>query len=151
MTLKSKRMARIVRQCMEIPGQELFQYIDEKGEPHMIDSGKVNAYIKAVTSSDMTAKDFRTWIGSVVALRTFMSAEKTENVTASKRTILEVLDEVSRQLGNTRNVTKKYYVHPALISLYENDTLDKYFKRPISGIDGLSDEEKVLMKILEKN
>jgi DNA topoisomerase-1 len=150
-TLRSKRMARIVRQCMEIPGQELFQYVDEKGEPHMIDSGKVNAYIKTITGSDMTAKDFRTWIGSVVALRTFMNAAKAENATSSKKTILEVLDEVSKQLGNTRSVTRKYYVHPALISLYENNALDKYFKKPISGIEGLSDEEKILMKILEKN
>jgi DNA topoisomerase-1 len=99
----------------------------------------------------MTAKDFRTWIGSVVALRTFMNAAKAENATSSKKTILEVLDEVSKQLGNTRSVTRKYYVHPALISLYENNALDKYFKKPISGIEGLSDEEKILMKILEKN
>lgn len=149
-TLRSKRMARIVKQCMEIPGQELFQYINGDGKPRVIDSGKVNAYIKAVTEKDMTAKDFRTWIGSFIALRAFKSAGKAENPATAKKRIIEVLDFVSKQLGNTRSVTKKYYVHPVLISLYENNKLDKYFKS-VSGIEGLNDDEKVLMKILEKN
>jgi DNA topoisomerase I len=149
-TLRSKRMARLVKQCMEIPGQELFQYINGDGIPRVIDSGKVNAYIKAITEKDLTAKDFRTWMGSVIALRAFKNAEKAENATEAKKKIIEVLDCVSKQLGNTRNVTKKYYVHPVIISLYESNKLDKYFKS-VSGIDGLSDEEKVLMKILEKN
>jgi DNA topoisomerase-1 len=149
-TLRSKRMAKIVKQCIEIPGQDLFQYIDEKGEPHVIDSGKVNAYIKSMTGKDMTAKDFRTWNGSLLALRAFKNVEKAENPSAAKKRIIEVLDYVSKQLGNTRSVTKKYYVHPILISLYENNKLDKYFEA-VNGIEGLNDDEKVLMKILEKN
>lgn len=150
-TLRSKRMARLVKQCMEIPGQELFQYINGDGIPRVIDSGKVNTYIKAITEKDLTAKDFRTWTGSVIALRTFKNVGPAENPSDAKKKIIEVLDCVSKQLGNTRSVTKKYYVHPVVISLYENNLLDKYFKKPISGIEGLSDEEKVLMKILEKN
>lgn len=149
-TLRSKRMARLVKQCMEIPGQELFQYINGDGIPHVIDSGKVNTYIKSMTNGDFTAKDFRTWVGSVVALRAFKNAENATTQTGMKKTINEVLDCVSKQLGNTRSVTKKYYVHPLLISLYEESKLEKYFESA-SGPDGLNEDEKVLMKILEKN
>lgn len=151
-TLRSKRMARLVKQCIEIPGKELFQYINGDGIPRVIDSGKVNAYIKAVTEKDLTAKDFRTWTGSVIALRAFKNAGKAEDPSEAKKKIIEVLDCVSKQLGNTRNVTKKYYVHPLLISLYENNKLDKYFK-PVkgNGIEGLNDDEKILIKILERN
>jgi DNA topoisomerase-1 len=149
-TLRSKRMARLVKQCMEIPGQELFQYINGDGIPRVIDSGKVNAYIKAVTEKDMSAKDFRTWTGSVIALRALKNAGKAENPAEAKKKIIEVMDCVSKQLGNTRSVTKKYYVHPVLISLYENNKLEKYFESS-NNIEGLNEDENVLMKILEKN
>ena len=88
--------------------------------------------------------------GSVIALRALKNAGKAENPTAAKKKIIEVMDCVSKQLGNTRSVTKKYYVHPVLISLYENNKLEKYFE-PSNNIEGLNEEENVLMKILEKN
>jgi len=149
-TLKSKRMARIVKQCMEIPGQELFQYVDSNGERHVIDSGQVNGYIKAIIGNDMTAKDFRTWAGSLIALQAFKEAGEVESVSAAKKKVVEVLDYVSKRLGNTRSVCKKYYVHPVLISLYENNQLNKYFNGNGNSIEGLSEEENVLMKILQK-
>jgi DNA topoisomerase I len=149
-TLKSKQMARIVKQCMEIPGQELFQYVDLNGERHVIDSGQVNGYIKAITGNDMTAKDFRTWSGSLIALQAFKEAGEVESAASAKKKVVEVLDYVSKRLGNTRSVCKKYYVHPVLISLYESNQLNKYFNGDGNTIEGLTEEENVLMKILQK-
>jgi DNA topoisomerase-1 len=148
-TLKSKRMARIVKQCMEIPGQELFQYIDINGERHSIGSGDVNNYIKAITENDMSSKDFRTWAGSLIALQAFREAGEFDSATAAKKKIVEVLDFVSKRLGNTRSVCRKYYVHPILISLYESNRLNKYFEKKENGMEGLSDDENILMRILE--
>ncbi|CAN5288078.1 DNA topoisomerase IB [soil metagenome] len=152
--IKSKRLANIVKKCRDIPGKELFQYIDETGERKGIDSGMVNEYIKNISGGDFTAKDFRTWAGSVQSLLAFKELGMCETATETKRKIVEALDIVSRQLGNTRTVCKKYYVHPAVISLYENKDLEKYMKEldEIEKDDNktsLTPEEKVMMKILE--
>jgi DNA topoisomerase-1 len=153
-TLKNKKLARIVKQCRDIPGKELFQYKDEKGEQRTIDSGKVNAYIKEITGNDFTAKDFRTWAGTLNALRAFKNLGEADTVAGTKKIIVEALEQVSRQLGNTRTVCKKYYVHPLIISLYENKTLGNYTKQlnEIEKDDSKTDltsDEKVLMKILK--
>jgi DNA topoisomerase-1 len=154
--LKNKKLARIVKQCRDIPGKELFQFIDEQGERHVIDSGKVNDYIKQVTGSDFTAKDFRTWAGSLNALRAFKKTGEAETVAATKKNIIEALDYVSSQLGNTRSVCKKYYVYPMIITLYENKNLNSYIGE-LDHIEkndrksGLTGEEKILMKILKKH
>ncbi|MEP7168108.1 MAG: DNA topoisomerase IB [Bacteroidota bacterium] len=155
-SLKNKRLARIVKQCRDIPGKELFQYKDENGNFKTIDSGKVNAYIKNITGKEFTAKDFRTWAGSLNALHAFKKIGFAETVTASKKNIVEALDFVSHQLGNTRTVCKKYYVHPMIIEMYENKTLQSYLDEldKIERDDaktGLAIEEKILMKILKTN
>lgn len=152
-TLRNKRLARIVKQCRDIPGRELFQYIDENGVRHCIDSGKVNAYIKEVTGEDFSAKDFRTWAGTLTALQAFRKLGEAQTKGNAKANIVEVLDHVSRQLGNTRAVCRKYYVHPVLITLYENNSLGEYIseldevEREESGT-ALTAEENILMKIL---
>jgi len=152
--IKSKRLANIVQQCKDIPGKELFQYMDENDERHCIDSGMVNGYIHAISGGDFTAKDFRTWAGTVYALLAFMEIGFGENITGTKKNVVEVLNRVSTQLGNTRTVCKKYYVNPVIIDLYENRSLDKYFKslEKIEKDDNhadLSPEEKIVMQILE--
>lgn len=155
-SLKNKRLAKIVKQCQDIPGKELFQYYDEQGEHKSIDSGMVNNYIHTVCGNGFTAKDFRTWNGTLQAMLSLKEfCEDGElNATAIKKNIVAALDAVSQQLGNTRTVCKKYYVHPVILNLYENQCLDKYFAEldKIEETDnksGLTSEEKLLMKILD--
>lgn len=153
-SLKNKRLAKIVKQCQDIPGKELFQYYDENGEHKTIESGMVNQYIHNVCGNGFSAKDFRTWNGTLQALLSLKELGCEETATAIKKNIVVALDEVSQHLGNTRTVCKKYYVHPVIINLYENKCLDKYFDEldKIEVTDNKSDltqEEKLLMKILD--
>ncbi|WP_431210535.1 DNA topoisomerase IB [Puia sp. P3] len=143
-TLRNKRLARAVSLCKEIPGAELFQYYAEDGTRHGIDSGMVNQYIKDATGMDFTAKDFRTWAGSLHALRAFAELGEACSEAECKKNVVAVFDAVSRELGNTRAVCKKYYVHPGLVQLYEENKLNKYLS------DAGGTEEEVLMKILQK-
>ncbi len=153
-SLKSKKLSAIVKKCRDIPGKELFQYIDQDGQRRQIDSGMVNDYIQKITGCDFTAKDFRTWKGSVLALVAFKEIGPPDNDSGCKKNIVAALDYVARHLGNTRTVCKKYYVHPLIIQLYESQKLHKYLAE--LGSAGvckpfdLSCEEKVLMKILRK-
>ncbi len=150
--LKSRRLANIVKQCKDIPGKELFQYYDDKGHRHPVDSGMVNNYIKEISGGQFTAKDFRTWAGTLHAIAAFKELETPDSVTATKKNIVSVLDSVAKQLGNTRTVCKKYYVHPRVIALYEDKSLGKYLKTAdkadCTDSAGLSAEEQILMKIL---
>ena len=151
--LKSKKLAKLVRKCKDIPGKELFQYYDEDGHRHPVDSGMVNAYIKEISGGHFTAKDFRTWRGTLHALTTLSRLQPCSTGAARKKNVLAVLDEVSRVLGNTRTVCRKYYVHPRLLQHYEEETLNKFLDQlctdtlPKSAY--LSREEEVLLKILE--
>lgn len=152
-SLQSKRLSKLVKQCRDIPGKELFQYYGADGQRYTIGSGDVNNYLKEITGQDFTAKDFRTWAGSVSALYAFKNAGGFETLAECKRKIAHVLDEVAANLGNTRTVCKKYYVHPAVIKSYEEETLFKY----VDDLDETNDEkavelnsaEKVLLKLLE--
>lgn len=123
-TLRNKRLARTVSQCRDIPGHELFQYYSEDGVRHSIDSGMVNQYIHEAVGAGFTAKDFRTWAGSMHALEAFLELGVADSDTACKKNVVTVLDIVSKKLGNTRTVCKKYYVHPGLIRLYEEGNLE---------------------------
>ncbi|MEP7321965.1 MAG: DNA topoisomerase IB [Saprospiraceae bacterium] len=154
-SIKNKKLARIVKACRDIPGKELFQYYSTEGVKKSIDSGMVNSYIKKVSGCDFTAKDFRTWSGTIHAFLAFKSLGGFETDTEGKKKINAALALVANHLGNTSNVCKKYYVHPAIISLYENKILEKYFKDlDHIGINddmaGLTSEEKMVVKILEK-
>ena len=154
-TLKNKRLAKIVQACKDIPGKELFQYFDENGVRCSIDSGMINNYIREATGKDFSAKDFRTWAGTLSILSSFKALGTAETQAEKKQNIVSALDEVSSKLGNTRTICKKYYVHPEIIRLYEEDNLQKYLneldaiEKPDDHSD-LTQEEKVLMKILKK-
>jgi len=153
-SLKSKRLSRIVQACKDIPGKELFQYYDAEGNRKSIDSGSINNYIKEISGHDFTAKDFRTWAGSVALLQSLRSIGKASTVTDCKKNIVTALDEVSQKLGNSRAICKKYYVHPELMRLYEENSLEKYFGElnKLEKCDdetGLTSDEKILMKILK--
>ncbi len=152
-SIRSKKLARIVQQCKDIPGKELFQYYDEQGQRKVVDSGMVNDYIKKIGGSYFTAKDFRTWAGTVQALLAFRELGFAETSAGEKRKIAEALDRVSNELGNTRMVCRKYYVHPLIISMYQDRSLEKYLAE-LDAVEstgtpaGLTAEEAVVMKIL---
>lgn len=154
-TLQNKRLAKAVKDCRDIPGKELFQYYTESGERRAIDSSMLNNYIKEATGGDFSAKDFRTWAGTLHMLRCLKCLDKAETVAQRKSNIVAALTEVSLKLGNTRTVCKKYYVHPGIIDLYERDDIEKYLKE-LDGIEEpdtpneLTKDEKVLMKILKQ-
>lgn len=150
-SLKSRKLAKIVQHCRDIAGKELFQYIDESGNRQSIDSGMVNDYIHSLAGEDFTAKDFRTWCGTVAALTAIIENGLDETLD-SKKKVIAVLDKVSKQLGNSRTVCKKYYVHPSLLELYEGGKLDKALSKIGNGSNNdisLSPVEKTLVNILE--
>ena len=152
--LRHPKLARTIKACRDIPGKELFQYYDAAGNRKSVDSGAVNRYIKEATGGDFSAKDFRTWAGTLHTLRALKAMGQAESDADCKKNIVAALDEVSKKLGNTRTVCKKYYVHPGLIKLYEEKSLDKYLKEldtieKEDDLTGLTSEERVLMKILQ--
>ena len=151
--LHSRKLARLVKQCRDIPGKELFQYYDEEGKRCSIGSEDVNNYLKEITGEDFTAKDFRTWSGSVSALYAFKEAGEFDTITECRKKIVSVLDEVAINLGNTRTVCKKYYVHPTVIKSYEEGTIFKYIKeldeeKDVNAAE-LNMAEKALLDLLE--
>lgn len=154
-TLKNKKLAKVVKECRDIPGKELFQYYAEDGTRRSIDSGSVNEYIKEASGMDFSAKDFRLWAGSLNILQSFKSLGQALTQTMCKQNVLLALDHVSAKLGNTRTVCRKYYVHPGLIRLYEENNLQRYLKQ-LDALEkpddksGLTKEEIVLMKILKQ-
>ncbi len=152
-TIRNKKLSSIIQKCKDIPGKELFQYYDESGSRQSIDSGMVNEYIKDLCGFDFTAKDFRTWSGTIQAFIACKELGFAETQTEFRKKSVEVIDKVARHLGNTRNVCKKYYIHPAILLYYENRELGKYFDK-LSSIDKeeleleQSVEEKVVLSIL---
>jgi DNA topoisomerase-1 len=150
--LKNRKLARIVKQCRDLPGRDLFQFVDESGHHHVLDSEKVNEYIRSKTGKNFSSKDLRTWAGTMNALRAFKKLGGAASLNAAKKKIVEALDDVSKRLGNTRSVCKKYYVHPRLLELYMNHRLDAWLKK-IKPIEedpkcDLTCDEKVLLRIL---
>jgi DNA topoisomerase-1 len=113
-TVKDRRLARIIKRCLEIPGQNLFQYLDENGERHTVSSSDVNAYLQTLTGADFTAKDYRTWAGSALALAVLRELQW-EPESDAKRHVVEMVKNVAKQLGNTPAVCRKCYIHPAVL------------------------------------
>jgi DNA topoisomerase I len=125
--LEDERLAKLLRRCQQLPGQNLFQYLDDDGNPHAVDSGDVNDYLRAACGEDFTAKDFRTWGGTLEAIRAFVRAPMPRG--ASERTIAAVQNaavrEVATQLGNTPAVCRSSYIHPAVFRGWRNGALAK--------------------------
>lgn len=113
-----RRLARIVKACQELPGYELFQYLDDEGRRQTIDSADVNAYLREISGEDFTAKDFRTWAGTVLAARALADVEPFSSAAEAKRNVVQAIESVARRLGNTRMVCRKCYIHPAVLDAY---------------------------------
>jgi DNA topoisomerase-1 len=146
-SLHNKKLIRLVKQCRDIPGKELFQYLDADGNSHKIDSGMVNNYIRNISGKPFTAKDFRTWAGSVIALDKIMEYKQAGVEIKSPGMVNEILDYVSSKLGNTRAICKKYYVHDAVLALASgNITIQQVNSKPSVGI---SPAESLLLRILK--
>jgi len=121
--LTDERLARIVKQCRDLPGYELFQYVTENGETCAIDSADVNQYIREITGHDFTAKDFRTWSGTVLAVRELQSCGPCRSATAGKRAVVGAIKRVAQRLGNRPATCRKYYIHPAVLDAYLDGSL----------------------------
>lgn len=116
--ITDRRLARIIQQCQDLPGQELFKYLDSNGRRQTISSDDVNAYLREITGRDITAKDFRTWAGTMLAARELFLLGPAKSQREAERNMIRAIDAVAKRLGNTRTVCRKYYVHPALVRAY---------------------------------
>jgi DNA topoisomerase-1 len=145
-TVKDRRLARIVKRCQEIPGQNLFQYFDENGERHSVSSSDINTYLQSLTGADFTAKDYRTWAGSVLALATLREL-RWETEPDAKRHMVEMVKNVATRLGNTPAVCRKCYIHPAVLDAFVLGTLVELPKPRAR--KGLTPEEVGLAMFLE--
>jgi DNA topoisomerase-1 len=155
-TLEDKRLARIVRECRDLPGYELFQYVDEFGEIHSIDSGDVNGYLREISGDDFSAKDFRTWAGTVQTALTLAAMGRAETQTEAKRNIVQAIKETAGRLGNRPATSRNYYVHPVVIETYADGSLFDYVKQPEAaseaqyhpGARGLHPEEASVVELI---
>lgn len=150
--LKSRKLANIVQKCKDIPGKELFQYYDIDGNAHPIDSGEVNEYIKEISCGDFTSKDFRTWTGTVQCLLSLKDIGLFHSQSEMKKNIVKAIDAVAQSLGNTRTVCRKHYIHPAVLTSYENSKLERYLEHlneKAAVADELTACEEVVLTLLE--
>jgi DNA topoisomerase-1 len=148
--LRDRRLARIIRQCRELPGHELFEYVDRDGKRHDVGSGDVNAYLHQIAGQEFTAKHFRTWDGTLLAIRALREISPSECQTQLKKNIVRAIDAVAAQLGNTRAVCRKYYVHPAVCEAYGDGSLFRELAAAEAAetIYGLSPEETAVLAFL---
>lgn len=150
-----RRLTRIIRQCRDLPGQVLFQYLDEKGAAQDIGSAEVNDYLRAASGSDFTAKDFRTWAGTVLAAVRLLECGHCTSQREAKRQVTKAVETVSQRLGNTVAVCRKCYIHPAVIDCYMKGSLadELQSRRTAPGPDGfpaLRPEETAVLAMLER-
>jgi DNA topoisomerase-1 len=154
-TLSDRRLAQIVQRCRDVPGYELFQYIDEAGNHQSLDSADVNEYLRAITGQDFTAKDFRTWAGTVLAALALQEFEKFDSQTQAKRNLVQAIEHVAERLGNTPTVCRKCYIHPEVIAAYLDGTLANTLKlraeRAIAkSLAKLKPEEAAVVALLQQ-
>ena len=150
--VRDRRLARIVRQCRDVPGYDLFQYYDEEGEKHAIGSADVNEYLDACCDGEFTAKDFRTWWGTLHAAAALLGCEPCDSDREGRMRINEAADHVAEQLGNTRAICKACYIHPAVFDRYLAGTLgdDLDPGGTLPKVAGLAPEERALLGLLER-
>ena len=152
--LDDRRLARVVRACRDLPGHELFQYVDGDGSRRAIDSADVNSYLREISNEEFTAKDFRTWSGTVLAARALAQVSTFASGTQAKRNVVTAIEAVAKRLGNTRSVCRKCYIHPAILDAYLDGVTirDIRVRARASKRNGtLEPEELAVVRLLERS
>src|SRR5690606_23956729 len=116
--LRDRRLAKIIERCRDLPGYRLFQYVDENGEKQAVDSGDVNEYLREISGVDFTAKDFRTWAGTVLGAMALREFERFDSAEQAKKNVVRAVEAVARRWGNTPSICRKCYIHPGVIDAY---------------------------------
>lgn len=148
--IQDKRLARLIRRIQDLPGQELFQYLDDAGARSSITSADVNAYLAEAAGDHFTAKDFRTWWGTLLALIELANQEQPATQTAAKRAVTTVMKTVSQQLGNTPTICRKCYVHPMVVEAFHSGSLRSLVESDdVSEL--VSSAEETLLKMLRRH
>lgn len=152
--IEDRRLAKIVAGCQAIPGQELFQYFDDDGGRRDITSTDVNEYIHQISKGDFTAKDFRTWGGTVLAAMALQEFEKFDTKAQAKKNLLRAIEAVAQRLGNTPSICRKCYIHPAIMDAYLDGTMLRALKcraeQQLKGMHGLRPEEAAVLAFLQQ-
>ena len=153
--LEDRRLAKIVKQCQHLPGHDLFQYVDHEGTRHAIGSADVNAYLHETAGDEFTAKDFRTWAGTVLAAMALQEFERFDSETQAKRNVVAAIESVAKKLGNTKAVCRKCYIHPKVLTSYLDGTLIKSLQRKVerkmkSSLRALRPEEAAVLALLQQ-
>jgi DNA topoisomerase-1 len=149
------RLARIVKRTRDLPGQDLFQYLDDDGERHTVGSADVNEYLRTITGEDYTAKDFRTWSGTVLAAMALREFERFDSAAQAKKNVVRAIEAVARQLGNTPSICRKCYVHPIVVDAYLDGTMVEAIKararkKLADDIRDLRPEEAAVLAFLQE-
>ena len=149
-----RRLARLVKRCQDLPGEELFQYVDDDGLRHSIGSADVNEYLREITGEDFTAKDFRTWAGTVLAAQALQEYAALDAQAPAKSYVVRAIEEVAKRLGNTPAVCRKCYVHPAVIDAYLEgslaESLREQLDQELRHQGELRSEEARVMRLLQR-
>jgi DNA topoisomerase-1 len=150
-----RRLARIIARTRDLPGQDLFQYVDDDGETHTVGSSDVNDYLRTITGEDYTAKDFRTWSGTVLAALALQEFEKFDSETQAKKNIVRAIESVAEKLGNTPSICRKCYVHPAVIDAYLDGAVlqvlrERTEEQLVDELHNLPPEEAAVLALLEQ-
>ncbi len=152
--ISDRRLAKVVKRCQDLPGQELFQYIDEHGNPQDITSSDVNDYLREVTGQEFTAKDFRTWAGTVLAASHLAEIGRFTSQTAAKKNITQAIKTVAAHLGNRPATCRKYYVHPIVLEAYLDESLHEVMEQhrtvEIEDLYALHPEELVVVALINR-
>ena len=153
--LSDRRLARVLQTMRELPGQELFQYLDEDGQRRGVDSGDVNDYLREITGEDYTAKDFRTWSGTLLAALALEAFEKVDSEAQAKKNIVQAIESVAKKLGNTPSICRKCYVHPAVLDSYLDGSLLEGLKARAKqemqeDLQALAPEEAAVLALLQR-
>ncbi|MBC7782931.1 MAG: DNA topoisomerase IB, partial [Burkholderiales bacterium] len=149
------QIARIVRKCQELPGQELFAYVDDAGRVRDVKSNDVNQYLQQITGDSFTAKDFRTWAGTVLAATALREFEKFDSQAQAKKHLVQAIEHVAERLGNTKTVCRKCYVHPLILDSFLDGSLVKLLQMKaedeLKHISHLRPDEAAVMGMLQQN
>ena len=153
--VNDRRLARILRRCQELPGHELFQYVDDDGQRQTVDSDDVNEYIREISGQDFTAKDFRTWAGTVLAARALEEFEAFDSEAQAKKNVVRAIEAVAERLGNTPTICRKCYVHPAVLDTYLDGALAETLKERVEqelteALSTLPAEEAAVLALLRQ-